>query len=273
MSQPKPAADKRRLPHFLIVGAMKAGTTTLYRDLCRSPQVFMPEQKEPNTLVRFGEPEAIRADYHDLFPRGSSGRIRGEASTAYTKRPRFDGVAERALAALGPHLKIVYIRREPVRRIVSHYRHDYQLHVIREPFSTALRSHRDLIDWTRYEWQIAPWKAAFGEANVLEIDLDDLSANRRLTVERVLTHIGADPATLPPLDEADVSNPAGDKNPMRSRLLSTVIYSRFYQRRLKPRLPQKLRVAGRRTILPKAEEVSVEVSQADRDYIAEQLGP
>ncbi len=272
---PAEATAGPRLPHFLIVGAMKAGTTTLYRDLRRSAEIFMPEHKEPNTLIRFSDPDAIRADYHDLFPRSSEGKIRGEASTAYTKRPwpRFKGVADRALSALGPQLKVVYIRRDPVQRIVSHYRHDFQLQLTSKPFSEALRTHRDLIDWTRYDWQIEPWKEAFGKANVLEIELDDLSRSRRETVERVLAHIGADPKSLPPLGLAEVANSASDRNPVHNPILNAFVYSRFYQRRLKPLLPLKLREAGRRTILPKPEDVSVEITQADRDYIAEQLGP
>ena len=56
--------DKSHLPDFLIIGAMKAGTTTLYRDLELHPQIFLPQEKEPETLVSLGDDLlAMAADY------------------------------------------------------------------------------------------------------------------------------------------------------------------------------------------------------------------
>jgi hypothetical protein len=260
-----------RLPHFLIVGAMKAGTTTLYRDLCRLPEVFMPEQKEPETLVRFDNLDQIRADYHDLFPRASAGKLRGEASTAYTKRPEFEGAAERAFALTGGDLKIVYIRRDPIERIVSHFRHDAQLGIIRGSFSEALRHHAGLIEFSRYDWQIAPWKELFGEEAVLEIHLDGLACDREGTVRRVLSHIGADPEKLPRLSGSRIENEAGDKSVLGDSLLGDMVYSRFYQRRIKPLVPQRWRVAIRRGMFSAPEEVAVDVSAEDRAYIVKRL--
>ena len=40
-----------RLPDFLIIGAMKSGTTGLFFDLCSHPRVFLPENKEPTRLA------------------------------------------------------------------------------------------------------------------------------------------------------------------------------------------------------------------------------
>lgn len=86
-----------RRPDFLIIGAMKAGTTTLYRDLVDHPNIFLPEQKEPNTLVMYGsDMRRIIDDYASLFARSPQDAICGEASTAYTKRPDNEGVAARA---------------------------------------------------------------------------------------------------------------------------------------------------------------------------------
>ena len=92
-----------QIPDFLIVGAMKAGTTTLYRDLSGHPGIYLPEEKEPETLVRFGNDEAaILRDYKSLLGRSPKGALTGEASTVYTKRPLHEGVAERAWRICGP---------------------------------------------------------------------------------------------------------------------------------------------------------------------------
>jgi hypothetical protein len=260
-----------RLVDFLIVGAMKAGTTTLYRDLVTHPDVAMPEQKEPDTLVKFTSAEDIRSDYAALFARAGAGAIRGEASTAYTKRPVHEGVAERARDVLGGALKIVYIRRDPVERIVSHYRHEHQHRRISTPFAQALREVPDLIDFTRYDWQIAPWKEAFGEGSVLEIDLATYSADRNRVARQVIAHIGADPARLPPLDTGVIANTAHDQKRIGNPLLNSFIRSRLYQVRLKPMLPRALREAGRKAILPAADVEAVSVTDADRELIATAL--
>ena len=88
------------LPKFLIIGAMKAGTTTLYEDLLQIPALWLPPQKEPEDLIH---PEVETAQglrvYEQKFARCPSGAIAGDASTAYAKRPTYEGVAARAVEA------------------------------------------------------------------------------------------------------------------------------------------------------------------------------
>ena len=112
------------LPGFLVVGAMKAGTTSLYRDLPTNPSVFMPIDKEPNNLLSddVRTPQGLD-DYARHFQRAGADQLCGEASTAYTMLPRHTGVPERALEVLGPDCRIIYLVREPVARIVSHHQH------------------------------------------------------------------------------------------------------------------------------------------------------
>ena len=255
---------------FLIVGAMKAGTTTLYRDLDLHPDVAMPEQKEPETLVRWTDREDIERDYRELFAKAQPGSIRGEASTAYTKRPHHEGVAARA-REINPDLRVVYLRRDPFERIVSHYRHERQHRRIEAPLAEALRTHRELIDFSHYDWQIAPWKQAFGAAAVLEIELEEYAADRAGVLARVLGHIGADPGRMPPPDPSLVANSSREQKHMESPLLNAAIRSGLYQRRIKPLLPRKWREFGRRTILPEPEAIEATLSPADREYIAREL--
>src|SRR5262245_34426917 len=84
-------------PDFLIVGAMKAGTTSLHRDLNLHPQIFLPEEKEPEGLCHDRVLSARgRRRYARLFRPSRAGQMRGEASTAYTKLPEWQGVPARA---------------------------------------------------------------------------------------------------------------------------------------------------------------------------------
>jgi hypothetical protein len=256
---------------FLIVGAMKSGTTTLYRDLLLHPDIVMPEQKEPETLIRFTSLDDIRRDYANLFRKAAEGTFRGEASTAYTKLPRYTGVAQRAHALTGGRLRIVYIRRDPVERIVSHYRHERQHRRIDMPISRALREVPELIDFSRYAWQIAPWKEWFGAEQVLELDLGDYAADRGRLAKRVVAHIGADPERLPPTDDDLIANSATEMQRIDNPLLDRFIRSLLYQRSIKPVVPRPWREITRRTILSRSEPIDVELSPDDLEFIANAL--
>ena len=256
---------------FLIVGAMKSGTTTVYRDLMLHPDVVLPEQKEPETLVRFTALDDIRRDYANLFRKAPAGAIRGEASTAYTKRPLHTGVAERAHALTGGRLRIVYIRRDPVERIVSHYKHERQRRRLDMPFSRALRELPHLIDYSRYAWQIAPWKACFGQEQVLELDLEDYAVDRTRLAKKVIAHIGADPDRLPTIDNELIANSAREIQRIDNPFFERSIRSSIYQRSIKPVLPRRWRELTRRTILARPTEIKVHLSQDDLAFIAEAL--
>ena len=89
---------KDALPTFLIIGAMKCGTTSLHYYLRQHPQIQMPTMKETNF---FAPPEGIPYytgtkviktvdEYKRLFD--SAFDVRGEASPSYTEYPRRKGV-------------------------------------------------------------------------------------------------------------------------------------------------------------------------------------
>jgi len=112
------------LPHFLIIGAMKSGTTTLYRDMLTHRRVFFSADKEPMNLVNDDVLTAEgRHAYESLFAGAGRDSVCGEASTAYTKLPVYPGVPRRALQLLGPELRLIYIMRHPIERLISHHHH------------------------------------------------------------------------------------------------------------------------------------------------------
>ncbi len=114
-----------RLPDFLIIGAQKAGTTTLYRDLLANPAIFLPIDKEPGNLC---EDDLLtdtgRSAYARHFANASTDQLCGEATTSHTKRPDVLGVPARARRLLGDKLKVIYLVREPISRIISHHHHE-----------------------------------------------------------------------------------------------------------------------------------------------------
>ena len=258
-------------PDFLIVGAMKAGTTSLFRDLAKHPDVFVPGNKEPETLVRLQDHGEIMREYATLFAGARPGQKLGEASTAYTKRPTFTDAATRAAQVCGPELKIIYMRRDPVDRIVSQYHHECEHGTITEPFGAAIRRHPRLIDYSRYVWQIEPWRQTFGDDAVLEIDLADYGTDRVRWVKQAVRHIGLDPERLASFDVTQRANRADEAKTIENPLLARMVYSNLYQNRIKRLFSDDLRAKVRNAILPRPVINAVTVNEDDRAFIAKRL--
>ena len=106
-------------PSFLIIGAQKAGTTSLFRYLLQHPDVKAPTRKQVHFFdLNFSHGERW---YFSHFPPklNSQTKITGEASTEYLFHPE---VAQRAKAIL-PNIQIIVLLRDPVERAYSHFHH------------------------------------------------------------------------------------------------------------------------------------------------------
>jgi hypothetical protein len=81
-----------KLPDFLIVGAVRGGTTSLYNYLKQHPQIFMPKEKEPQFFAfsekptHYPHPPIIWKfdDYVKLFENAEESQLIGEASLGYS---------------------------------------------------------------------------------------------------------------------------------------------------------------------------------------------
>jgi hypothetical protein len=115
----KPANEL--LPNFLIVGAAKAGTTSLYEYIRQHPDIFMPSRvKEPGYFrnpIESWVPAMSFEAYLDLFKEGSGKKAIGEASTPYLTS---EESPELIRSTLGD-VKIIIVLRNPAKRAFSLY--------------------------------------------------------------------------------------------------------------------------------------------------------
>lgn len=122
-----------RLPGIVIVGAMRAGTTSLFSLLAGHPQVAAAFHKEVHYFdLRF---HLGTNWYRNQFkrPRATAcGRAIGLESSPYYL---FDPRVPARMAAIMPDVKLVFLLRDPVERAFSHYRKN--LRDGREPLSFA----------------------------------------------------------------------------------------------------------------------------------------
>ena len=122
--------DTTGLPDFVVIGAAKAGTTSLRRYLDQHPGVFMADHGEPSFFAHEGETLNYRGPgddewqfvtdlgaYRELFRPAPPGAVRGEISPRYLYFPR----ASQRLHHYVPRARIVAILRHPVDRAYSHF--------------------------------------------------------------------------------------------------------------------------------------------------------
>ncbi len=186
-----------RLPNFLLIGAMKAGTTSLYHYFQGHPQVFVPEYKAPEFFVAESNLRRGANWYRKQFAGAGPEAIAvGEASNAYAKHPKFAGVPQR-IAAHIPHVRLVYIVRDPIARIRSHYQTRFAEGIERLPFEQAVFENPIYLNYSRYALQIDQYLDYFPREQLLLITAEDLRSHRLETVQRVYDFLGVDSTFTP----------------------------------------------------------------------------
>ena len=111
-----------RLPDFVIIGAMKAGTTTLFRWLESHPGTSMPTVKEPHFFSVDEKYSKGLAFYAEHFRQAPPGLLTGEASVTYSD-PELPQAGVRLISDL-PNARLIFLTRDPEQRLRSHYLHE-----------------------------------------------------------------------------------------------------------------------------------------------------
>jgi hypothetical protein len=195
-------------PTFVIIGAMKGGTTSLHGYLDAHPQIQMSAVKETNFFSGppDGKPytkgtERISRldDYERLFDPDVA--VRGEASPSYTMYPRRTGVPER-MAQVVPDAKFIYLVRDPIERLLSHYHHSLSVDGRELPLREALGDYRDPeCPFTCpgfYAAQLDRYLGIFPEERVLVIDQADLLRRREETLCEVFGFLDVEESFVSP---------------------------------------------------------------------------
>jgi len=128
--------NARKIIDFIIIGAARSGTTSLFAYLRAHPQVYIPLEKEvcffsDNDRYQKG-PDWYLKNYFSGINRKE--KIVGEATPAYML---FEYVAERIYKTT-PSTKLIAILRNPVQRAYSHYRFAKRLNIENRDFYTAI---------------------------------------------------------------------------------------------------------------------------------------
>jgi len=189
------------LPNFLIIGAAKAGTTSLYHYVASHPEAFMPSRKELSFFCEeFNWKRGI--DWYEDHFRGSETAVAvGEASPRYTVFPLYGGVPER-IAGLIPNARFIYLVRHPIERMQSHYLDNVIHGLEKRPVEAAFSAEPFYLTSSKYALQIEQYLTHFDRSRILIIRSDDMKRDRASTLSRVFSFLGIDPGwTTPVFDE------------------------------------------------------------------------
>lgn len=228
-------ARERALPSFIIIGAQRCGTSSLYSYLTQHPNIHVSTYKE----VHYFDTNFHRGElwYRAQFPLKRNLKdsdITGEASPSYLYLPE---VPER-IQALIPDVKLIVLLRDPVARAVSH--HSYERKMGRDLASLAdalvceerQNAGQPVTEKTRsymkrglYLQQLSRYTSLFPEKNMLILRSEDLFCNAKSLLRQVYDYLGVDPEFLP----ADLSqkNSAGQDQKLPADVMKKL--SEYYR--------------------------------------------
>lgn len=236
------------LPTFFLVGAPKAGTSSLFANLSVHPEVFVSPVKEPHyfTAISDGWPEwgvQTLDAYTTLFEGGEAYSVRGEGSTWYLYSPS----AAIAIHDAVPNAKIVISLRNPIERAYSAWAYNLSNGWETESvFEVALAKEDERVQapgfWDRhyvraglYAEQVQRYLDTFGESRVHVVLFEDFVVDADSAMRSLYKFLEIDPNIS--LHKADrVRNPTVfPKHPRLRRLMK----HRRFKRALKKMLPAR----------------------------------
>lgn len=207
-------AHRRPLPGAVVIGAQKAGTTSLYACLKQHPQLLASYTKEVHFfdggLDRDVDNHALGpAWYRAHFPLAHDGQVAFEASPLYI----FNPLVPRRMAGLIPEARLILMLRNPTERAISHYFHARRIG--REPlgimdallneeerlapvltnrdYKSDVFIHNSYQSRGRYRQQIERFLGHFPREQLLVLGSEEFFRDPERTLEQVFSFMGVAP--------------------------------------------------------------------------------
>lgn len=188
---------------FLLIGAQKSGTTSLWKHIAAHPQIFVPATKE---VEFFSDPQRFEQGldwyWNTYFSGAPDAACKGEATTQYMMFPEVPGRIHDTF----PRVKLLALLRNPIDRAYSHYRmsvmRGYETRSFEDCVDTlqsrsdggdgALDIHRDYLRFGEYGRILEGYLARFdaGQFNVVFTEM--LEADPARLTRNVYEFLGVD---------------------------------------------------------------------------------
>ena len=232
------------MPDFIIIGALKAGTTSLHYYLRQHPEIFMPELKElrffaydddnpdHRTKVPRIFPVTTEEEYKSRFSSATHLQIAGEASPTYLNSP----IAARRIRGLIPNSRVIASLRNPIDAAYSQYQMSYRGGQIRtSPGDWDADEGDHFVQACLYYEKLRRYFDVFPREQIKVILFDDLISDPVETMRDLYRFLGVSDFT------PDVSRSYNTGGVPRSRALFGLYKNKALRRMLTPLLPSAVR--------------------------------
>ena len=260
-------------PNFFIVGAPKAGTTSLYNYLKTNPEIYMSALKEPHYFApelsakMHTKPIRDRTEYLSLFEGAKNQIVIGEGSTRYLQDPNAAALIHQAASTA----RIIIILRDPVERAFSDYlmfayRHASKLRVqkiMKMNFDDSDLNIpiKEILDAGYYFEQVQRYLRSFGLEQVKIFVYEEFIRHTEEKVEEALRFLGVNQKITDFQDK--VHNPfIVPRLPFAFSIINSGLVSRMAQRLI----PTTSRLYLREKILTKKAD-KPKMAEEDRIYL------
>ncbi len=190
---------KRELD-FIIIGAQKSGTTSLYKYLLINEEIYLPPEKE---APYFSSPERMSRGWNwyleEFFKNSPDEKLWGKATPQYMAYPGVSLKIKRQL----PNVKLIALLRNPVDRALSHYKMSKKRGLESRGFYEAITDQLNNIEfyrknpsevdsyicWGEYGRILTDYYYHFNQKQILVLFTDDLKANPQHVMNRIFDYL------------------------------------------------------------------------------------
>lgn len=184
---------EKRLPHFLVLGTQKGGTTSLHKLLLQHPGVFLPPCKEVHYFSLHAEKPA--SWYEEHYKNAKNGQKRGDITPFYLFHPK----APERIYKLLPQANLIVLLRDPIERALSQYFHAKRNKFEPLELSDALTAEKQRLESgseyslqkhsyvarSRYLEQITRYEMLFPSKQILILKSENLFENTISTWQQI----------------------------------------------------------------------------------------
>jgi hypothetical protein len=250
-------------PSIFLIGAMKAGTSTIAALLGQQPGIFLSSVKEPNffksrqaklpyagpisNIDQWANVSWTEQDYNRLFAGATADQLVLDASTAYLVNPE----APSMIREYCPTAKVIVCLRNPIERAYSAYNFmsvgaGDPAATFEEAIAGELAGERDgwLFGWRylyggKYDEHLQSWLAEFPSERILVLDFEQLIRSPAATIEAICTYLDID--FDPALIQSERENATAIPGPINRFVRRTLINPGAWKTMLKPLIPHEIR--------------------------------
>ena len=212
--------------HLVIIGAPKCGTSSMHKILDEHPHISMAIGKEIDFFIDEENNKTDYSDYLKNFEITNKTQVIGEASPRYanglTSLDCFDGILE----TLGKDVLLVYMVRDPLERLVSHYFHRLRMGIEFNELGEAVNACNVYKGGSNYPKYIELIETLFGKKPYI-IEFSQFTKNPRKEASQLISKLGLDASLLPEkgIDHFNIGDKVGvnaNSNPLRYKLLMLI---------------------------------------------------